>query len=129
MTKDFIMMMTVESLYDWLTEKRTEVAQEKEYFNLQLLVIPHFICDDGTSISIQASHFHYCDKKQELEDNSYAVVDARAYDTFEISMLTKNCKTDNLQKIYNKRTFHDTVIGRVPIDWIVDEINVHQNIN
>ena len=62
------MMMTVESLYDWLTEKRTEVAQKKEYLNLRLLVIPQFVCDDDTSISIQASHFHYCDKKQDEND-------------------------------------------------------------
>lgn len=46
------MMMTVESLYDWLTEKRTEVAQENEQLNLRLLVIPQFVCDDDTSISI-----------------------------------------------------------------------------
>ena len=131
MTKDFIMMMTVESLYDWLTEKRTEVAQEKEYFNLQLLVIPHFICDDGTSISIQASHFHYCDKKQELkdgDDDSSTVVDAHVYATFEISMLADDCKTDKLKQIYNERNFHDSVIGHVPIDWIVAEINAHQNV-
>ena len=121
------MMMTVESLYDWLTEKRTEAAQENEYCNLRHLLIPHFICDDGTSISIQASHFHYCDKRQELDDET--VVDARAYATFEISMLADDCKTDKLKQIYNKRNFHDSVIGRVPIDWIVDEINVHQNIN
>lgn len=127
--------MTVESLYDWLTKERTKVAQEAEYCNLRLLVIPHFICDDGTSISIQASHFHYCDKKQELEDgdfenrNDETVVDARSYATFEISMLADDCKTDKLKQIYNERNFHDSVIGHVPIDWIVDEINVHQNIN
>lgn len=121
------MMMTVESLYDWLTEKRTEVAQKNEYLNSRLLVIPPFVCDDGTSISIQASHFHYCDKKQGENDDSHTVVDARAYATFEISMWADDCKTDKLKQIYNERNFHDSVIGHVPIDWIVAEINAHQN--
>lgn len=120
------MMMTVESLYDWLTEKRTEVAQENEQLNLRLLVIPQFVCDDDTSISIQASHFHYCDKKQGENDDSHTVVDARVYSTFEISMFADDCKTDKLKQIYNKRNFNDSVIGHVPIDWIVAEINAHQ---
>lgn len=125
------MMMTVESLCNWLTEKRTEVAQKNEYLDLRLLVIPPFICDDGTHISIQASHFHYCDKKQDENDDSVnndTVVDASAYATFEISMDSKEAKTHALSKIY-KESMEDSVIGWVPIDLIVAEINAHQDVN
>ena len=124
-------MMTVESLCNWLTEKRTEVAQKNEYLDLRLLVIPPFICDDGTHISIQASHFHYCDKKQDENDDSVnndTVVDASAYTTFEISMDSKEAKTHALSKIY-KESMEDSVIGWIPIDLIVAEINAHQDVN
>ena len=121
-------MMTVDSLYNWLTKQRTEVAQKKEYLDLRLLV-PPFICDDGTHISIQASHFHYCDKKRNENNeenlNNDTVVDASAYATFEISMDSKECKTNALRKIYQECT-EDCVIGWVPIDLIVAEINAHQ---
>lgn len=122
-------MMTVESLYNWLTKQRTEVAQKNEYLDLRLLV-PPFICDDGTHISIQASHFHYCDKKRddnnEENPNNDTVVDASAYATFEISMNPKECKTNALRKIYQE-CMEDSVIGWVPIDLIVAEINAHQS--
>ena len=122
-------MMTVESLYNWLTKQRTEVAQKNEYLDLRLLV-PPFICDDGTHISIQASHFHYCDKKQDENNeenlNSDTVVDASTYATFEISMNPKECKTNALRKIYQE-CMEDSVIGWVPIDLIVAEINAHQS--
>lgn len=121
-------MMTVESLYNWLTKQRTEVAQKNEYLDLRLLV-PPFICDDGTHISIQASHFHYCDKKRDENNeenlNSDTVVDASTYATFEISMNPKECKTNALRKIYQE-CMEDSVIGWVPIDLIVAEINAHQ---
>lgn len=121
-------MMTVESLYNWLTKQRTEVAQKNEYLALRLLV-PPFICDDGTHISIQASHFHYCDKKRDENNeenlNSDTVVDASTYATFEISMNPKECKTNALRKIYQE-CMEDSVIGWVPIDLIVAEINAHQ---
>lgn len=122
-------MMTVESLYNWLTKQRTEVAQKNEYLDLRLL-IPPFVCHDGTQISIQASHFHYCDKKRDENNeenlNSDTVVDASAYATFEISMNPKECKTNALRKIYQE-CMEDSVIGWVPIDFIVAEINAHQS--
>ena len=124
------MMMTVESLYNWLTKQRTKVAQEREHLNLWLLVIPPFICDDGTEISIQASHFHYCDKKQDEnneENFNNTVVDASAYATFEISMNPKECKINALKKIYAD-SMEDSVAGWIPIDLIVAEINAHQDI-
>ena len=107
------MMMTVESLCNWLTEKRTEVAytHELQGLDFRVLVIPPFVCDDGTHISIQAS-----------------VVDASAYATFEISMDTRETKTNALRKIYQECT-EDCVIGWVPIDLIVAEINAHQDVN
>lgn len=123
-------MITVESLCNWLTKQRTEVAQKKEYLDLRLLVIPPFICDDDTHISIQASYFHYCDKKRDENNeenlNNDTVVDASAYATFEISMDSKECKTNALRKIYQECT-EDCVIGWVPIDLIVAEINAHQS--
>lgn len=122
-------MMAVESLYNWLTKQRTEVAQKNEYLDLRLL-IPQFVCHDGTQISIQASHFHYCDKKRDENNeenlNSDTVVDASAYATFEISMNPKECKTNALRKIYQE-CMEDSVIGWVPIDFIVAEINAHQS--
>lgn len=122
-------MMTVKSLCNWLTKQRTEVAQKKEYLDLRLLVIPPFVCHDGTNISIQASHFHYCDKKRDENNeenlNSDTVVDASAYATFEISMNPKECKTNALRKIYAD-SMEDSVAGWIPIDLIVAEINAHQ---
>lgn len=127
------MMMTVESLCNWLTEKRTEVAytHELQGLDLRVLVIPPFVCDDGTHISIQASYFHYCDKKQNENDespNNNTVVDASAYATFKISMDAREAKTHALSKIY-KESMEDSVIGWIPIDLIVAEINAHQDVN
>lgn len=127
-------MMTVESLYNWLTEKRKEVAYNYELQGLDLrrLLVPPFVCDDGTHISIQASHFHYCDKKRDENNeenlNNDTVVEASAYATFEISMDSKKCKTNALRKIYQE-CMEDSVIGWVPIDLIVAEINAHQDVN
>ena len=123
------MLMTVETLYEWLTEKRMEVAEKDEYFGLYSLVIPPFICDDGTQISIQASRFHYCDKKQDANDGkAYTMIEASTYITFEISMHPQKVRTEDLSKIY-KNCMKDCVIGHVPIDLIVAEINAHQDIN
>lgn len=119
-------MITVEKLCEWLTKERTEVAQQREYLDLRLLVIPPFVCDDGTHISIQASYFHYCDKKQDENDetNTDTVVDASAYATFEICMNSEEIKTNSLRKM--DKDCMDSVIGYVPIDLIVAEINAHQ---
>lgn len=107
------------------------ITHELQGLDLRVLVIPPFVCDDGTHISIQASYFHYCDKKQDENNDSVnndTVVDASAYATFEISMDTRETKTNALRKIYQECT-EDCVIEWVPIDLIVAEINAHQDVN
>lgn len=123
------MLMTVETLYEWMTKERTAVAQKREYLDLRLLIIPPFICNDDTYISIQASHSHHCDKKQDKNDESLnydTAVNASAYATFEICMDFRDVKTNALRKMY--KDCLDSVVGHVPIDLIVAEINAHQNV-
>ena len=124
------MLITVETLREWMTKERTKVVQKRKYLDLHFLMIQPFICDDGTYISIQSSHFHSCDKKQDESFNSKSntdtVVDASAYATFEICMDYKDVKTNALRKMY--QDCMDSIIGRVPIDLIVAEINAHQDI-
>lgn len=122
------MLMTTEKLYDWLTEKREEVVNNRAQISPQI-TIDKFTCDDGTEISIQASRTHYAGIKTDTENvgkgnhNEKAITDATYYASFEVYMPNGSHKTKKMAEFIKD---NDSA-GFVPIQYIVDEINAHNH--
>lgn len=123
------MLITKEWLYDWLTQKRAEVVNSKKEISPQI-VIEKFQCDDGTEISIQASRTHHAsvstdaDVASKGDHNKEAIVDATYYDSFEVYMSPYGSQKTKKMAEYMKG---DDAANFVPIQYIVDEINTHNN--
>lgn len=120
--------MTVDDLYDMLTALREQVVNDypdgykfvlrDEYGSL---VCKYFVCPDDVDISIQASSTHYC------VPNDKTIVDARYYTHFEVLISRNACKSDYFKQLISNGSSNESsvVLARVPIDKIVEEINLH----
>lgn len=123
------MLITKEWLYDWLTQKRAEVVNSKKETSPQI-VIEKFQCNDGTEISIQASRTHHAlvstdvDVVNKGDHNKEAIVDATYYDSFEVYMSPYGSQKTKKMAEYMKG---NDAANFVPIQYIVDEINAHNN--
>lgn len=123
------MLITKEWLYNWLTKKREEVVNNKKETNPQI-VIEKFQCDDGIEISIQASRTHHASVSTDVDilikgdHNKEAIVDATYYDSFEVYMSPYGSPKTKKMAEYMKG---DDAANFVPIQYIVDEINAHNN--
>lgn len=123
------MLITKEWLYNWLTQKREEVVNSKKETSPQI-VIEKFQCDDGTEISIQASRTHHASVSTDVDvvnkgdHNKEAIVDANYYDSFEVYMSPYGSQKTKKMAEYMKG---DDAANFVPIQYIVDEINAHNN--
>ena len=123
------MLITKEWLYNWLTQKREEVVNSKKETSPQI-VIEKFKCNDGTEISIQASRTHHAsvstnvDVASKGDHNKEAIVDATYYDSFEVYMSPYGSQKTKKMAEYMKG---DDTANFVPIQYIVDEINAHNN--
>lgn len=123
------MLITKEWLYNWLTKKREEVVNSKNETSPQI-VIEKFKCNDGTEISIQASRTHHAsvsthvDVVNKGDHNKEAIVDANYYDSFEVYMSPYGSQKTKKMAEYMKG---DDAANFVPIQYIVDEINAHNN--
>lgn len=123
------MLITKEWLYNWLTKKREEVVNSKKETSPQI-VIEKFKCDDGTEISIQASRTHHASVSTDVDvvskgdHNKEAIVDATYYDSFEVYMSLHGSQKTKKMAEYMKG---DDTANFVPIQYIVDEINAHNN--
>lgn len=123
------MLITKEWLYDWLTQKRAEVVNSKKETSPQI-VIEKFQCNDGTEISIQASRTHHASVSTDVDvvnkgdHNKEAIVDATYYDSFEVYMSPYGSQKTKKMAEYMKG---DDAANFVPIQYIVDEINAHNN--
>ena len=123
------MLITKEWLYDWLTQKRAEVVNSKKETSPQI-VIEKFQCNDGTEISIQASRTHHASVSTHMDvvnkgdHNKEAIVDANYYDSFEVYMSPYGSQKTKKMAEYMKG---DDAANFVPIQYIVDEINAHNN--
>lgn len=125
------MLITKEWLYNWLTKKRAEVVNSKKETSPQI-VIEKFQCDDGTEISIQASRTHHASVSTDVDvvnkgdHNKEAIVDANYYDSFEVYMSPYGSQKTKKMAEYMKG---DDAANFVPIQYIVDEINAHNNLS
>lgn len=123
------MLITKEWLYDWLTQKRAEVVNSKKETSPQI-VIEKFQCNDGTEISIQASRTHHAlvstdvDVVNKGDHNKEAIVDATYYDSFEVYISPYGSQKTKKMAEYMKG---NDAANFVPIQYIVDEINAHNN--
>ena len=123
------MLITKEWLYNWLTKKREEVVNSKKETSPQI-VIEKFKCDDGIEISIQASRTHHASVSTDVDvvskgdHNKEAIVDATYYDSFEVYMSLHGSQKTKKMAEYMK---DDDAANFVPIQYIVDEINAHNN--
>lgn len=123
------MLITKKWLYNWLTQKRAEVVNSKKEISPQI-VIEKFQCDDGTEISIQASRTHHASVSTDVDvvnkgdHNKEAIVDATYYDSFEVYMSPYGSQKTKKMAEYMKG---DDAANFVPIQYIVDEINAHNN--
>lgn len=121
------MLITKEWLYNWLTKKREEVVNSKKETSPQI-VIEKFQCDDGTEISIQASRTHHAavskDAASKGNHNEMAITDATYYDSFEVYMSPYGSQKTKKMAEFMKG---DDAANFVPIQYIVDEINAHNN--
>lgn len=120
-------MMTVNKLYDWLSEQRKlyiESANLDKYDGF--MIISKFICNDGVEISIQASPFHSCERFASSGKDLKTPEDAQQYKSFEISMIEKQCHNkDKLINVCSLKTGGFFVSYYIPIEDIVAEINSH----
>ena len=123
------MLITKEWLYNWLTKKREEVVNSKNETSTQI-VIEKFKCNDGTEISIQASRTHHASVSTDVDilikgdHNKEAIVDATYYDSFEVYMSPYGSQKTKKMAEYMK---DNDSANFVPIQYIVDEINAHNN--
>lgn len=123
------MLITKEWLYNWLTEKRKEIVNSGKQTGTQI-VIEKFKCDDGTEISIQASRTHYASVSPNVDiltkgdHNEMAITDATYYDSFEVYMSPYGSQKTKKMTEYIK---DNDAANFVPIQYIVDEINAHNN--
>lgn len=123
------MLITKEWLYNWLTQKRAEAVNSKKSTSPQI-VIEKFKCDDGTEISIQASQTHHASVSTDVDvvskgdHNKEAIVDATYYASFEVYMSPYGSQKTKKMAEYMKG---DDAANFVPIQYIVDEINAHNN--
>lgn len=73
------------------------------------------VCNDGFSMSVQASRYHYCSPR---EDNAFP------YSTFEIGFPSKRIPEANEYAEEPKR-HTKTVFGRVPLKVVLQIIKKH----
>lgn len=120
-------MMTVNKLYDWLSEQRELYIKSVNLDKYDgFMIIPQFVCHDGTEISIQASPFHYCERFASSDKDLKTPEDARQYKSFEISMIEKQCNNKHkLINVNSLKTVGFIISYYIPIEDIVAEINSH----
>ena len=80
---------------------------------------PYLVCNDGFSVSIQASENHYCEPRENLLDKDYEEVEL-GFPSEEDSLILDYAEDPDEPT--------NTVYGYVPIDVVQELINKHGGI-